>query len=359
MKAERNNEEKLEAFARLARYLAYTSLLLAGAMFSLILALSGFHLPKNLYATKPNPSIPKHQLKPSANHVSRPGYWKAPDTIQLQGKADAVLIRYGRNLIANTASYLGPQGTVGKLTNRMNCQNCHLDAGTRPFANNFSIFYAGFPKKSARSGIKEEAFERINECFERSMNGKAPEKNSREMQAMLAYLKWVGEKPDAPPTLADNSVKKIPYLEVPADPIKGKLVYASRCSSCHGAAGKGLASPDGKAYIYPPLWGSDSYNDGAGMVRIGNFAGFVKNNMPYGTTYQDPKLTDAEAWDVAAFVNTQPRPHFDSGNDYKNLSKKPIDYPSGPYADSFSEKQHKYGPFIEIEKQRNAYKTKK
>lgn len=212
---------------------------------------------------------------------------------------------------------------------------------------------------SARSGRKEEAFERIDECFERSMNGKAPERNSREMLAMLAYLKWVGKKQNAPNSIADNSVKKIPYLDVPADPLKGKMVYASKCSSCHGETGKGLASSDGKGYIYPPLWGMDSYNDGAGMFRLGNFAGFVENNMPYGATYKDPNLTDAEAWDVAAFVNAQPRAHMDSKKDYKNLYTKPIDYPFGPYADTFSEKQHKYGSFIDIAKQHALIKQKK
>ncbi|MFF5383693.1 c-type cytochrome [Pedobacter suwonensis] len=359
MKTERNNEDKLAVFARFGKYLAWTSFLFVAIMFSLVLALSGFHLPKNFYADKPNPSIKKSQIKPLERRVPKPEYWKAPNTMQLQGKADADLIRYGRNLIVRTAYYFGPQGIVGKLTNGMNCQNCHLDAGTRPFANNFSIFYAGFPKMSARSGRKEEAFERIDECFERSMNGKAPGRNSREMLAMLAYLKWVGKKQDAAHSIADNSVKKIPYLDVPADPLKGKTVYASKCSSCHGETGKGVASPDGKGYMYPPLWGRDSYNDGAGMFRLGNFAGFVKNNMPYGATYKDPNLTDAEAWDVAAFVNAQPRPHLDSKNDYKNLYTKPIDYPFGPYADHFSEKQHKYGPFIDMAEQHATIKQKK
>ncbi|CAH0265018.1 MULTISPECIES: c-type cytochrome [unclassified Pedobacter] len=358
MKAETDKQEQLKAFSLLGKYLAWTALILVGVMFSLVLAISGFHLPRPPCADKPNPSTSGNQLKPVADHIPQPEYWTAPDTTQLQRKADADLIRYGRNLIVSTASYLGPKGTVGKLANGMNCQNCHLDAGTRPFANNFSVFYSGFPKMTARSGRKEEAFERIDECFERSMNGKAPERNSREMQAMLSYLKWIGEKPvDAHP-LADNSVKKIPYLSVPADPLKGKMVYASRCSSCHGEAGKGLASIDGKGYIYPPLWGGDSYNDGAGMFRLGNFAGFVKENMPYGTSYKDPVLSDEEAWNVAAYVNSQPRPHLGQKNDYPELSRKPIDYPFGPYADSFTERQHKYGPFIEIEKQ-HLTKTKK
>lgn len=132
-------------------------------MCCLVLSLIGFHFPKTLYTNTNDQLSSKNQLKPETGHVSGPRYWMAPDTIKIQDKPDADLIRYGRNLIVNTASYLGPQGTVGKLANGMNCQNCHLDAGTRPFANNFSVFYVSYPKWTARKGRKEEAVERIDE----------------------------------------------------------------------------------------------------------------------------------------------------------------------------------------------------
>jgi thiosulfate dehydrogenase len=145
----------------------------------------------------------------------------------------------------------------------------------------------------------------------------------------------------------------------PADPVKGKLIFASKCVTCHGQNGQGVFAADKKSYTYPPLWGAHSYNDGAGMYRMSNFAGFVKNNMPFGATYQSPQLTDEEAWDVAAFVNSQPRPHRDQHNDWKDLKNKPIDFPFGPYADGFSEKQHKFGPYKPIQDQYKQPITKK
>jgi thiosulfate dehydrogenase len=105
---------------------------------------------------------------------------------------------------------------------------------------------------------------------------------------------------------------------------------------------------NGKSYTYPPLWGAHSYNNGAGLYRISNFAGYVKYNMPQGTTYDKPQLTDEEAWDVAAYVNSMPRPVKDLSKDWPKLEKKPFDHPFGPYADPFSEKQHKYGPYKPI-----------
>jgi thiosulfate dehydrogenase len=96
------------------------------------------------------------------------------------------------------------------------------------------------------------------------------------------------------------------------------------------------------------LWGKDSYNDGAGLYRLSNFAKYIKYNMPFGITHTHATLTDEEAWDIAAYVNSMPRPHFNVPNDWPDISKKPIDHPFGPYADSFSEDQHKYGPYKPI-----------
>jgi len=81
---------------------------------------------------------------------------------------------------------------------------------------------------------------------------------------------------------------------------------------------------------------------------MSRFAGFIKYNMPQGATFQNPQLTDEEAWDIAAFVNSQSRPTKDLSADWPKISEKPIDHPFGPYADKFTEEQHKYGPFKPI-----------
>jgi thiosulfate dehydrogenase len=101
--------------------------------------------------------------------------------------------------------------------------------------------------------------------------------------------------------------------------------------------------------MYPPLWGKHSYNVGAGMYQISKFAGYIKNNMPFGTTFHNPQLTNEQAWDVAAYVNSKPRPWKDLKKDWPDLATKPLDYPFGPYSDRFSAKQHKYGPFGPIQ----------
>lgn len=112
--------------------------------------------------------------------------------------------------------------------------------------------------------------------------------------------------------------------------------------------GQGVLNEGKSGCVYPPLWGKNSYNDGAGLFRLSNFAGFVRNNMPLGATHENQQISEEEAWDVAAFVNSQSRPHKNQSTDWKDISKKPFDLAFGPYPDKFSEAQHKFGPFEPI-----------
>ena len=274
--------------------------------------------------------------------------WKAPDWSTVDAEANAEDIKYGRELIANTSEYLGPNGKVKAISNGMNCQNCHLQAGTAPLGNNYGAVASTYPKIRARSGQSEDIEKRINDCFERSLNGKALERNSREMKAMKAYIEWMGKDVPKGESPAGSGIYEVPLLDRAADPIKGKRVYDNQCASCHQADGKGMAKPDGKGYIYPPLWGENSYNHGAGLYRLSRFAGYVKANMPLGATFENPMLTDEEAWDVAAYVNSMDRPAKDLSKDWPDISKKPMDHPFGPFSDEFSEEQHKFGPFKPI-----------
>lgn len=271
--------------------------------------------------------------------------WTPPDTATIPHTDTGDLVRYGRALIVRTAQYLGPRGTVARQTNGMNCENCHLDGGTRPYGNTFIRVASTYPKFRARRGAQESIESRVNDCITRSLNGTALDTTSREMRAMVAYMNWLGRSARTVLPIAYASMEALPYLDRAADPVRGRTVFVAKCQLCHGADGAGKLDSTGVAYVYPPLWGAHSYNDGAGMYRLSQFAGFVKNNMPYGVTHAAPQLSDDEAWDVAAFVNSQPRASIDMHADWPQIASKPVDYPFGPYADSFSEAQHKYGPF--------------
>ncbi|HEY9004185.1 MAG TPA: c-type cytochrome [Mucilaginibacter sp.] len=276
--------------------------------------------------------------------------WIIPDTSEITDPEEAKLIKYGRSLIINTSYYFGPRGVIAHKSNGLNCQNCHLNAGTKLDGNNFSLTAVGYPRFKERSGSVETIVKKVEDCFERSLSGSRIDSNSREMKAFVTYLTWIGKNVKKGTKPVGSGIEELAFLDRPADTAIGRAVYVSKCRVCHGKNGEGLLNASGTAYTYPPLWGEHSYNIGASIYRLSKFAGFVKHNMPYNAD-KNAQLTTDQAWDVAAFVNSQPHPYKNMNTDWPKLATKPYDYPFGPYADSqFSKDQRKYGPFGPIKK---------
>jgi thiosulfate dehydrogenase len=327
-------------------FMVYTCLILSIGCFVLVIYNSAWPLRNNQSSAL---------IADTTRSSYREDVWEAPDSTLIPITPDGDLIRYGKELITHTSRYLGPQGKVSRTSNGMNCQNCHLKAGTKPFGNNYAAVVSTYPKFRARSGSIETIEKRINDCIERSLNGQPLDDSSREMRAIIAWFKWLGTGVKKGTTPNGTGITSLPFLPRAADPVKGELVYRAQCMQCHGSEGEGYKHPDSVEWRYPPLAGPHSYNTGAGLFRLSRFAGYVKSNMPYGTTWDNPVLTDEEAWDVAAYVNSLARPSKVFASDWPDISAKPFDHPFGPYADSFSEHQHKFGPFgmIQNSKRKN------
>ena len=292
------------------------------------------------------PAAPQEAV--AKGKAEEPPAWSAPDTASIAAGKAGDLIRYGRRLISSTSCYFGPKGSIARISNGMNCQNCHLDAGTRPWGNNFGAVYSTYPKFRERRGAVENIFQRISDCFERSLNGHAPDSTSLVMQAMRAYIQWVGKGVARGVKPRGSGLENLPLLSRAADTAKGRILFLNKCTSCHGMGGQGQPEPGGISYRYPPLWGPSSYNTGAGLYRISRLAAYISNNMPFGSTHASRQLSDEQAWDLAAFVNSRPRPSGHFRGDWPDISQKPFDHPFGPYVDSFPESMHKYGPFAPI-----------
>ncbi len=337
----------LSSISELIVWLGLLTVSVGGIGFVIYLLHSGARLPVDVAQTDSVAGKNKTviALSPLADATSM---WQAPDWNTVTAEPNASEISYGKQLIANTSDFFGPQGTIKAMSNGMNCQNCHLKAGTVPFGNNYSAVFATYPKMRARSGTVEDIQKRINDCFERSLNGEPLPRESREMKAMAAYINWLGKDVDKGKLPAGSGIFELPLLDRAADPARGKLVYQTHCEKCHSDDGQGEPIPDGLVENYPPLWGLRSYTNAAGLFRLSRFAGYVKANMPFGTTFERPVLTDEEAWDVAAYVNSLERPEKYFMQDWPDISEKPMDYPFGPFIDKFDETRHKFGPFQAI-----------
>ncbi|MGP0093278.1 MAG: c-type cytochrome [Xanthobacteraceae bacterium] len=262
------------------------------------------------------------------------------------------LVKYGYALLTDTANQIGPAApdpAKRYAGNGLTCQNCHLQGGTKPYALPLVGVWGQFPQYRAREGEVGTLEERINGCMERSMNGRPLALDGREMKAFLAYIKWLSTGIPDGARIIGASMLSVKEPGRAADLGHGAQVYAQKCAACHGENGQGRRSEERAGYQFPPLWGPDSFNDGAGMARLLDAAAFAQRSMPVGTTFDAPVLTDEEAYDVAGYINSQPRPRkANLEKDFPDRLQKPVDAPYGPYLDGFNTQQHRFGPFEPI-----------
>lgn len=276
-----------------------------------------------------------------------------PETILKESPDVSPLVKKGFLFVSQTSQEMGPlasQEADRFSGNNLSCTNCHLNGGALPGSASWVHIVDRFPQFGGRANAIGTLEDRINGCMERSMNGKKLAEDAPQMKAIIAYMDWLGSVfPKEIKTFKGYPAITIPTVAVDLE--KGKSIYTKECTLCHGVEGQGvLRSDPNQGYEYPPLWGADSYNDGAGMHRVITAAAFIKNNMPFGqATWQAPKLTDEEAFHVAGYINSFERPHKQNTEaDYPDKKLKPVSTPYGPWADTFSPTQHKYGPFPPI-----------
>ncbi len=208
---------------------------------------------------------------------------------------NAVMLGY--NILTDTRKYAGKY-----VSNKLNCSNCHFKGGRTEGGKTGGLSLVGvaasYPQFKERENYSVDLVTRTNDCFLRSMNGKTLPADSKEMTGIITYYHWISK---GLPIYADIPWLGLKHLKSDhrPDAAKGKQVFAHKCALCHGGNGQG--SPAG-----PPLWGKDSFNDGAGMAKAVNLAAFAYLNMPFG----NPDLSPEDALDAAGFVTTRPRPHF-------------------------------------------------
>ena len=235
-------------------------------------------------------------------------------------------IRWGFRIFTNTRAE-APQFTPGKIS----CGNCHLNAGQREKSLPVVGIVGMFPEYNRRSGRLFTLGDRIVDCFLRSQNGtgtkeasrELPSQASKEVLAIAAYLTWLSkgfQVGSNPPWRGQNVIPVASLIPMEKlDAARGEAIFVERCTTCHGVDGQGVSVGDKKP---GPLWGPDSWNDGAGAARVYTLAGIIRYSMPY---LNPGSLTDEEAQQLAAFINSKPRPEYpDKANDYR-AEKLPVD----------------------------------
>lgn len=207
-------------------------------------------------------------------------------------------IRFGERLLTNTA-----EAAPGHVGNGLACRNCHLDSGRQPGAAPLWAAFVNFPAYRKKNQEINSFQKRVQDCFLYSMNGKPPALGSPELLAIESYAAYMAVGLPSGVSPAGRGFPPLAAPALPPEDARGAAVYAEHCVACHGEQGAGQII-DGVP-VYPPLWGANSYNWGAGMATIDKAAAFIQANMPQGL---ERSLTPQQAWDVAHFIDGKVRP---------------------------------------------------
>lgn len=293
---------------------------------------------------------------PTAQGVEQPPIklvdQEAPEIDSLPPGAYRDLVEYGQQLTNRTFAIIGPEVKDEKMRfagNNLACTSCHQLNATKPFAMPWSGVTAAFPQYRGREDAISTVEERVNGCMERSMNGRALPMDSHEMKAYVTYIAFLSQGIPVGMKVEGAGMFRSRMPNRRANPEAGAKVYAERCAVCHGENGEGQRHGkvgDAQGYLFPPLWGPDTFNNGAGMNRMIMATRFIKHNMPQGASFDATQLTDDEAYDVAAYMLSKPRPqkaHLD--RDFPARWNKPVDSAFPPYMLGATPDQHRYGPF--------------
>jgi thiosulfate dehydrogenase len=192
--------------------------------------------------------------------------------------------------------------------NALSCVSCHPDDGTRAGVMPWVGVYARFPQYRSRAGGVQIIEDRINDCFKRSMNGRPLPVESSDMRDIVSYMAFLSLDYPVGSQVEGQGLSQLRPLQ--GDSARGAQLFAASCALCHGSDGAGSA-------LAPPLWGPQSYNVGAGMARVRTAAAFIRTAMPQNAP---GTLTEQQAFDLAVFINSQPRPDFVG---------KELDWPNG------------------------------
>ncbi len=245
----------------------------------------------------PAPSVAK-PTEPGAHEVARRTVFTPPPESAIPNDRFGSEVRLGRRIFDETARY-APRYTGNVLS----CSNCHIDAGR--LANSAPLWaaYVSFPAYRSKNKHVNTFEERMQGCFRFSMNGKAPPMGDSVLVALESYAFWLSTGAPVNTPVAGRGYPKLPSPALAPDYARGAKVFAQHCALCHGADGRGQRA--GGTQVFPPLWGPESFNWGAGMGNINHAADFIKANMPLGL---GGTLSDQDAWDVAYFMDSHERP---------------------------------------------------
>jgi thiosulfate dehydrogenase len=295
---------------------------LAMATAAVLLAACDNVRPPRTGEPSPAGSPPPATASTAAPATPAPGEFNPPSEADIPEGPFGDMVRRGRDIFLDT-----PTHAAEFVGNGLTCGNCHLDAGRKADSAPLWGAWARYPAYRGKNQRVNNFTERLQGCFRYSMDGTAPPAGHDVLVALEAYSYWMSQGAPVGATLPGAGYPKGERPPAEPDFARGQAVFDANCAICHGSDGQGQ-QVDGR-YVFPPLWGPDSYNWGAGMHQLDNAAAFIRANMPLG---KGGSLSLQDAWDVALYMNGHERPQDPRfTGDVAETRRRYHDDPDSPY----------------------------
>lgn len=258
----------------------------------------------SLPATGPIPHSTNLGVAPRTPDALK-GYFQPPLAKDLPKGPFGKAVRRGFLIFTQTPRYA--KAYVG---DDLSCSNCHTNRGRQANSAPMWAAWVKYPAYRGKNKTVNNIAMRLQGCFRYSENAQAsasghfPPANSRVLIDLESYMFWMAHNAPTGVNMKGRGYKKLPQPPHPFSRTAGGKIYSADCAVCHGANGQGVEKGNGSGR-FPALWGPKSFNWGAGMHSVTHAAEFIEANMPFGNP---GILTIQQAWDVAAYMDSHPRP---------------------------------------------------
>jgi len=298
------------------------------ALLSLLLCASGLAQAFDVAPYKVGDALPTAEAQALlARYAARPQQpWREPSEARIPAGPEGDQIRDGIDILRNTSMRVGklaPDASKRMNWNSLNCVNCHQAGpsglpGSKKFTLPLVNAVNDYPKFDIKSGKVISLEQRALGMFGA---GVVPiQVDTPEFQSIMAYLRWLAQDTQTGAAMDGAGLLPMKAIARAADPVRGQKLFVAKCQACHSVDATGQRKPDfanGAGYLFPPLAGSDTYDNAGHMFAVPLLARYIRASMPFGASADKPQLTPAEALDIAAFVNDDATPRGQNPNRVK------------------------------------------
>ena len=160
---------------------------------------------------------PRAELTAQAAAAGKQVVFRPPPESEMPTDEFGDVIRRGREIFIDT-----PRAAPAFVGNSLRCVSCHLDAGRLADSSPMWAAFVSYPAYRSKNKSVNTFQQRLQGCFEYSMNGRAPPLGAPELVALESYAYWLASGAPINPNLAGRGYPALARPAQAADYARGE-----------------------------------------------------------------------------------------------------------------------------------------